>query len=207
MDDESEDDDLETSLFDGIEHAETGFDSDESGYRYWYPTVEEIVEIHDDIIEEDPDGEPGIEDPERIQFAVDYIREGMFGEKPETVHEKAFALMRLVASNHWFVDGNKRTALNTTNLFYLFNGYELEYGEDLRAMLKLLAVREDLIDRDVATEYLASQTEPVDETTIWSLGLVVVGSVLADHLDVELADFADREDFEGFEADFDDHNG
>jgi death-on-curing family protein len=70
----------------------------------------------------------------------------MYGEKPETVHEKAFDLMRLIASNHWFVDGNKRTALNTTNLFYLLNGYDLEYGEDLRSMLKLLAVREQYVE-------------------------------------------------------------
>lgn len=72
--------------------------------------------------------------------------------------------MRLIASNHWFVDGNKRTALNTTNLFYLLNGYKLEYGDDLRAMLKLLAVKENLIDRSVATDYLADQTKALDPT-------------------------------------------
>lgn len=126
---------------------------------FWYPTVDDIVEVHDAIIEEDPNGEPGIEDRERIQYAVDHVQHGTFGEKPETLHEKAFDLMRLIASNHWFVDGNKRTALNTTNLFYNLNGYELEYGEDLRSMLKLLAVREDIIDRDVATGYLADQTK------------------------------------------------
>lgn len=110
----------------------------------------------------------------------------MFGEKPETIHEKAFGLMRLIVSNHWFVDGNKRTALNTTNMFYLFNGYELDYGEDLRAMLKLLAVREEIVDRDVATDYLADQTGTIDEDTIRSIGLVAVAGALADQLDVDL---------------------
>lgn len=44
---------------------------------FWYPTVEEIVGIHDDIIAEDPDGEPGIENQERIQYVIDYVKHGM----------------------------------------------------------------------------------------------------------------------------------
>lgn len=164
MADESgdEEDALADSLFDGVEEVELTDESTSSGDGFWYPTVEDIVGIHDDIIEENPESEPGIEDRERIQYVVDYIEHGTFGERPETVHEKAFALLRLISSNHWFVDGNKRTALNTTNLFYLLNGYELGYGEDLRSMVKLLAVRETLVDREEATDYLADQTEVVD---------------------------------------------
>lgn len=46
-------------------------------------------------------------------------------------------------------------------MFYTFNGYDLDYGEDLRSMLKLLSVREELIDEEVAVEYLSEQTEPM----------------------------------------------
>jgi len=170
--DERQEPAFDSSLFTGIETAdsETGFSTEGDGC--WYPTVQDIVDVHDDIIAEDEDSQPGIEDPDRIQFAVDYITDGMMGQKPETVHEKAFALMRLIASNHWFVDGNKRTALNTTNLFYLLNGYDLSYGEDLRSMLKLLAVREELISRDVASQYLADQTDSLDLSTILGLGIL-----------------------------------
>ncbi|GAA0665093.1 type II toxin-antitoxin system death-on-curing family toxin [Natronoarchaeum mannanilyticum] len=189
--------------FDGIEDAE----SSTEGGGFWYPTVEDIVRVHDDIIEEDPDGEPGIEDRERIQYAVDYVKHGMFGEKPETIHEKAFGLMRLIVSNHWFVDGNKRTALNTTNLFYLFNGYELDYGEDLRAMLKLLAVREEIVDRDVAIDYLADQTGTIDEDAMWSLGQVLVTGALADQFGVNLDTLDVRIDGTDADPDHDDHNG
>jgi len=129
--------------------------------EFWYPTVEDVVTIHDDIIEEDEDSEPGVRDSNQIQYAIDHIKHGHFGEGPETIHEKAFHLMRLLAANHWFVDGNKRTALNSMDLFYTFNGYELDYGEDLRSMLKLLSVREELIDEEVAVEYLAEQTESI----------------------------------------------
>lgn len=125
---------------------------------FWYPTKEDVIEIHDDIIEDDPEAEAGIEDPGRIGYVVDFIEHGHFGEKPETIHEKAFDLMRLLAANHWFVDGNKRTALNTTELFYFFNGYEFEYGEDIRSMLKLFSVRENLICREVGIAYLGEQT-------------------------------------------------
>lgn len=194
--------DFGDSPFDGVEDVEPDTGSGE----FWYPTVEDIVEIHDEIIAEDSDGEPGIEDRERIQYAVDHVQHGTFGEKPETIHEKAFALMRLIASNHWFVDGNKRTALNTTNLFYLLNGYELDYGEDLRAMLKLLAVREDIIDRDVATEYLAEKTEPVDSATRLKLLKIAFVRAVLEGFGIEPEDIHPRSSHTGANAETDNHN-
>lgn len=73
--------------------------------------------------------------------------------------------MRLIASNHWFVDGNKRTALNVTELFYLVNGYDLEYGDDFRSLLKLFSVREDLVDRETGPEYFRDRTT-IDEVDV-----------------------------------------
>lgn len=119
----------------------------------WYPSVDAILAVHEDIIEEDEDSEPGVRDPDQIQFAVTYIEEGHFGQLPETIHEKAFHLMRLIAANHWFTDGNKRTALNTTVIFYHLNGYVFETGDDLRAMVKLFSVRENLVSRNVGPEF------------------------------------------------------
>jgi len=132
-------------------------DADED--PFWYPTVDDILTIHDDIIEEDEDSEPGIRDPDQIQYAIDHIKHGHFGDGPKTIHEKAFHLMRLLAANHWFVDGNKRTALNTVEMFYLFNGYELYTGEDFRSMVKLFAVRDDIFDDTVAVKYFSNRAE------------------------------------------------
>lgn len=151
--------------------------SDNSESDLWYPTVEDIVALHDQIIESDPDSEPGVQYPDQIQFAIDYVSEGHFGQAPDTVHEKAFHLMRLIAANHWFVDGNKRTALNTTNVFYAFNGYHLSYGDDLRAMLKLFSVRQSLIDREVGVEYLEEQTSEMDPSIAEELGMGVLVEV------------------------------
>lgn len=200
MADESDEEsnvDLDDSLFDGVEKATDNGKRADDSTGFWYPTVEEIIEIHDAIITEDPDGQPGIEAEDRIQFAIDHVKFGSMGERPETIHEKAFTLLRLIASNHWFVDGNKRTALNTTNLFYLFNGYELDYGEDLRAMLKLLAVRETIIDRSAATTYLADRTSPLEPGTV--IGLLGRLTIASWH------DEETGEEFSGVNSD--DHNG
>lgn len=127
----------------------------------WYPTVEDVVFIHDQIIAEDPDSEPGVHDEDQVQFVIDYVKHGHFGEIPETVHEKAFHLLRLLAANHYFADGNKRTALNITEAFFTLNGHQLHTEEDVRAMLKLFAVDERLINEPVAVEYLGDRTSDI----------------------------------------------
>lgn len=134
-----------------------------------YPTVEEIIEIHGDIIEDDPNAEPGLKHRGDIEYAIEYIEHGHFGEGPQTIHEKAYQLMRLIAANHPFVDGNKRTALASTVYFYFWNGYDLAYQEELEAMLILISIREDFIDPEVAIEYLEGITEEIDLEDVWDL--------------------------------------
>lgn len=123
--------------------------------EFRYPTTADLLGIHEDIVAEYPGTTPGVEDAGRLDFALDYVADGHFGEAPETVHEKAFHLLRLLVVNHWFADANKRTALNATWLFYALNGYEFDYGEDLRSMLKLLSVREGLLDPAATADYFA----------------------------------------------------
>lgn len=45
------------------------------------------------------------------------------------VHAKAAALLHSLATNHAFVDGNKRVALLSTIGFYGLNGYVLDGGD------------------------------------------------------------------------------
>lgn len=120
-----------------------------------YPSVSDIMGIHDDIIEEDEDASEGVLDAGSIDFAVQMIEHGHFGQVPETIHEKAFELMRLLAANHGFADGNKRTALNTTWTFYAMNGLYFDYGEEIKAILKLLAVKEEMVDKSEAVSYFS----------------------------------------------------
>lgn len=165
----------------------------------WYPTVEDVLLIHEDIIAEDPDGASGVRDESQVQYALDFIQ-GQVGKEHSNIHEKAFHLMRLIASNHWFVDGNKRTALNVTELFYLVNGYELEYGDDFRSILKLLSVREVLIDREAASEYFSDNTSvtevDADELDPWGLLLILLVALVANHSDQDPADLFPDDAFE-----------
>ncbi|WP_233510429.1 MULTISPECIES: type II toxin-antitoxin system death-on-curing family toxin [Haloferax] len=119
---------------------------------------------------------------------MEYIETGSFGAAPETIHEKAYHLLRLLVANHPFVDGNKRTALNTTVVFYLLNGYRLEYGHEVREILKQFGTDEAATDEDGVIDYLRTHTKEVDLNDVveqWRNGLVRHG---LDQLDDDASD-------------------
>jgi death-on-curing protein len=144
----------------------------------WYPSVGDVLAIHEAIVEEYPDTDPGVRDRGAVEFAIDYVRYEGPGPEFETVHERAFHLLRLLVANHPFVDGNKRTALNTTAVFYLLNGYEFDYDDDVRAVLKQFGTDERAVDREAVVEYLRSNTEAIDTGAVldaWRDDLVEYG--------------------------------
>lgn len=128
----------------------------------WYPSVQDVLEIHDDIVSEYSDTTPGVQTEGDIEFALQFIREGGIGERPATIHEKAFHLLRLLVANHPFVDGNKRTALNTVTVFYLLNGYRFDYDDEVRTILKEFGIDETGVDEDQTLDYLRAHTTEVD---------------------------------------------
>ncbi|GAB3019348.1 type II toxin-antitoxin system death-on-curing family toxin [Natronobiforma cellulositropha] len=112
-----------------------------------YPTVDEIHVIHEDIVEEGEETEPGIQNPRDVDSALHYISEGHYGKVPETIHEKAAHLLRMLVTAHPYVDGNKRTALAATEVFYAMNGYLFTYdGREIRQWLQKLATDADSVD-------------------------------------------------------------
>jgi death-on-curing protein len=121
-----------------------------------------VLDIHEDIVSEYPDTSPGVQRRGDIEFALAYVSGGSFGEVPETIHEKAFHLLRLLVANHPFVDGNKRTALNTAVVFYLLNGYRFEYDQEIREILKQFGTDERTVDEDYVLEYPRTHTTDVD---------------------------------------------
>lgn len=144
----------------------------------WYPSVEDVLTIHDDILSEYPQTASGVQDRGDVEFALQYIDEGTFGTAPETIHEKAFHLLRLLVTNHPFVDANKRTALNTTVVFYLLNGYRFEYDEEIRSILKRFGIDQADVDEAEVVAYLQSHTEEIDlpgEIETWRDDLIQYG--------------------------------
>lgn len=118
-----------------------------------YPSVELVLDLHQQIVAEGDDTESGVRSEDVIASALQYVSEGYFGEAPETIHEEAFHLMRLLVADHPFVDGNKRTALRTVVVFYLLNGYAFDYGDEIRALLHRFATDEDAVDTATAMIY------------------------------------------------------
>jgi death-on-curing protein len=145
---------------------------------FWYPSVENVLDIHEDIVSEYPDTSSGVQSRGDIEFALEYVREGSFGERPETNHETAFHLLRLLVANHPFVDGNKRTALNTVHTFYLLNGHRFEYDDEIRTILKQFGTDETTVDGGYVLEYLRAHTTAVDLNEViaqWRGDLVEYG--------------------------------
>lgn len=51
------------------------------------------------------------------------------------------------------MDGNKRTALNTTALFYDLNDYEFRYDDHVRRILREFATDESSVDMPAVVMY------------------------------------------------------
>lgn len=76
-----------------------------------YLSTDDIQAIHELIVEANAETTAGVASPGDIEYAVEHVQEGQFGQAPESPHEKVFQLLRLIATNHPFIDGDKRTAL------------------------------------------------------------------------------------------------
>ena len=97
------------------------------------------------------------------EVARDYpgLQLGGITIEERAVHETAFQLLRLLVANHPFVDGNKRTALASTVVFYGLNGYAFDYDHEMRAILKQLGTDEAEVDPSTVLQYLQKHTEPL----------------------------------------------
>mgnify|MGYP000501251500 FL=1 len=134
---------------------------DEEPESISYLSAADIRDIHELIVESNADTTAGISSPGDIEYTVEHIQEGHFGQVPESLHEKAFQLLRLIAANHPFVDGNKRTALMSTRIFYALNGLRFDYDRTIKEILKALATDEAGVDESDVIAYLRAHTEPL----------------------------------------------
>lgn len=170
-----------------------------------YLSADDIHAIHELIVEANAETTAGVASPGDIEYAVEHIQEGQFGQGPESLHEKAFQLLRLIVANHPFVDGNKRTALMSTRIFYALNGLRFDYEREIKEILKALATDEASVDADDVIAYLRAHTEPLApeyEATI-NLWLARIDGI--DQLPTE-HDTVDDESHEPNDYDHDPHS-
>lgn len=128
------------------------------------PTPEEVIAVHDDLVSGRADSEPGVRVPGAVESAVTAASEGHFGHVPESVHGKAALLCRRLVAEHPFVDGNKRTGLNTAVLLCAGNGVRLDYDDEpVRTLLKRIAVDVTAVDSEEVTAYFESVAVPFED--------------------------------------------
>ena len=90
-----------------------------------FPTIEEVVAIHDLLIEE-IGGAHGLRDEGALASAVLRPQMGYY----DGIIEEAAALLESLSQNHPFVDGNKRVAFVVTDLFLRLNGSYIDCSRD-----------------------------------------------------------------------------
>jgi len=88
-----------------------------------YLTTEEIIAIHDEIINE-TGGHSGILSYSNLDFVVAQSK------IPKTIERIATTLFYGILTSHPFVDGNKRTAIVSTETFLKENEKELLATDD-----------------------------------------------------------------------------
>jgi death-on-curing protein len=127
-----------------------------------YLSADDILAIHELIVESNDDTTAGVSSRGDIEYTVDAVREGQFGQAPESIHETAYQLLRLLVANHPFVDGNKRTALMAVRVFYALNGLTFDYDQQIKETLKELATDETAVKAETVVSYVRTHTEPLE---------------------------------------------
>lgn len=95
-------------------------------------TVQNIIDIHDEIIER-LGGTKGILDQGTINYLVYQLN-----KKKDVFKRAALALERIIIG-HPFVDGNKRTGFEVADILLREDGYHIHASEEeiLNALLKI----------------------------------------------------------------------
>ncbi len=91
---------------------------------------EQIVSLHKELIEE-TGGIHGLKDEGMLESALAAPFQTFDGEELyPSIYQKAARLGFGLASNHAFIDGNKRIGAHAMLIFLLLNGIELKYGQE-----------------------------------------------------------------------------
>lgn len=88
-------------------------------------TFENIVELHNDIIE-NSGGDQGVMNPSSLEFALDRI---IYYSDETSLFEDVALLLRGITQDHPFVDGNKRTGLVVAQSILIQNGLILNLDD------------------------------------------------------------------------------
>lgn len=105
-------------------------------HRGWvFPTLGFVLDLHDEILEESA-GEAGVANQDLLESALNAPVETAGGEDAyDRLFDKVSALGFRLATNHGFVDGNKRTAMLTMRQTLLWSGYYLTWSQGAQVII------------------------------------------------------------------------
>ena len=115
-----------------------------------YPSLDEVVAIHFRVTQK-TGGSSGIRDWDLLSSALGRPQATFDGQGlyPD-IYIKAAALIQSLALNHPFVDGNKRTALASTEYFLHLNGIELEATQEQKVGFTLWVENQKPVVEEIA---------------------------------------------------------
>jgi death-on-curing protein len=86
----------------------------------------------------------------------------VFGDEAyPTIEQKAAALVQSLAKHHPMVDGNKRSAWITLNVFLEINGHQLVSRQD-EAFEFVLGIANDTLDLEAIAQWISQRIQPAD---------------------------------------------
>lgn len=115
----------------------------------WFPTADQVIQMHDEILERSG-GEPGVLHRGPIEAALERARWGPFVGEGDLA-DRAALLIRGIAQEHPFVDGNKRTAFEVAETFLARNGIDLRASDEEIIALLLRVARGEASRDTIAT--------------------------------------------------------
>ncbi|MBX3248547.1 MAG: type II toxin-antitoxin system death-on-curing family toxin [Myxococcales bacterium] len=124
--------------------------------RTIFPTTEEILHLHARLLERFG-GRSGVRDLGLLESALARPRSGYY----DALSTQAAALLQSLATNHPFIDGNKRVAFAGCAVFLRLNGYRLEVSADEGERFLIEEVIGRHADLAEITRWLESWMRPV----------------------------------------------
>lgn len=121
--------------------------------------VEQVLEIHARLVQEFG-GDPSVRDHGLLESAV-HLPQATFDAKllHGSLPEMAAAYLFHLCMNHPFVDGNKRTALTTAEIFLILN--ELQLDADNEALHEpTMGVAASRVSKDEVIAFFAKHVGP-----------------------------------------------
>ena len=122
-----------------------------------FPTAAEVLAAHRDVLRRFG-GEPGLLTASPVHAALARCRHGPFPRGD--LAERAAVLVRGIAQDHPFADGNKRTAFAVADAFLRRNGHGLAATPE-EAVAFMLAVARGEFDLEGMADWFRSRLEKV----------------------------------------------